>query len=88
MVLRLRISETVILPSLYALILWAGTTFTVISCVAVAFRVQLCYVLELLEHCSWQIISNNTETLTDNMAKTQKAKLHTVYPFEACRQCK
>jgi len=40
-VLWLRMGETVVLPSLYALILWAGTTFTVISCVAVAFRVQL-----------------------------------------------
>jgi hypothetical protein len=55
-------SETVILPPLYTLILWTGTTLTVISCVAVAFRVQLCYVLELLEHCSRQIISDNTET--------------------------
>jgi hypothetical protein len=81
-VLRLGISETVILPSPYALILWTGTTFTVISCVAVAFRVQLCYVLELLEHCSWQIINNNTETLTDNMAKTQKAKLTLFVPLK------
>lgn len=78
MVLRLRMSEIVILPPLYALILWTGTTFTVISCVAVAFRVQPCYMLELLEHCSWQIISSNTETLTDNMAKTQKANLRTI----------
>jgi len=56
----------------------SGTTFIVISCVAVTFRVQLCYMLELLEHCSWQIISSNTETLTDNMAKAQKSNLHTV----------
>ena len=67
-----------ILPPLYALILWAGTTFTIIICVAVAFKVVLCYMLELFEQCSWQIISNNTKTLTDNMAQTQKAKVHTI----------
>jgi len=71
-------SETVILPSQYALILWAGTTFTVISCVAVAFRVQL----ELLEHCSWQIIGNNTETLTDNMAKTRRQRYTLFNPLK------
>lgn len=70
MVLWLRMSENVVLPSLYTLILWAGTTFIVISCVAVAFRVQF----ELLEHCSWQIMGNNTETLTGNMAKIKRQR--------------